>query len=272
MSGSWLINHEAEARLVVFLGVLTLMIAAQQLWPRRSVPGGWRRQIGNLSLVLISTVLLRFGFPVLAVEAAIRVEQQSIGLLRDLPVVLNILLGMLALDLLIYWQHRILHLLPFLWRLHRVHHADIAIDVSTGVRFHPFEIALSMLIKLAVIALLGILPLAVLLFEILLNAGSLFTHANLRLPAAMDRRLRWLIVTPDMHRIHHSWHREETDSNFGFHLSIWDRVFRSYREAPRDGQEKMTIGLHEFRDPKQQTVTALLLNPFNQQRKGNLPE
>ncbi len=234
----------------------------QQLWPRRTDAGGWRRRTTNLAIVLLDTGVLRIGFPFLAIEAAIIAEQNSAGILRGLPPAVAVVVGILILDLVIYWQHRILHAVPLLWRLHRMHHADTGFDVTTGVRFHPLEIVLSMLLKLAAIAILGIVPLAVLSFEIMLSTGALFTHANLRLPARVERALRLLVVTPDMHRIHHSWHRDETNSNFSFHLSIWDRLFRSYRAEPRDGQLGITIGLHEFRGRREQHLLALLLNPF----------
>lgn len=262
MSSGWLLGHEPQVRLVAFLLVLALLAVAQRTWPRREVGGGWRRVATNIGLVVIDTAVLRVFFPLLAVELALRVEAQGSGLLSDLPPAIAVVAGVLLLDLAIYWQHRLLHAIPLLWRLHRVHHADTSFDVSTGVRFSPFEIALSMLIKLAIILLLGIAPLAVLIFELALSLGSLFTHANVRLPAMLDRRLRWLVVTPDMHRIHHSWHRDETDSNFGFHLSFWDRIFGSYREQPRDGHTNMTIGLKEFRNRRDQSLVALLLNPF----------
>jgi sterol desaturase/sphingolipid hydroxylase (fatty acid hydroxylase superfamily) len=258
----WLLGHEAAVRLGAFLGVLALLLIAQRLWPRRAVPGGWRRSATNVALVLIDTALLRVAFPLLAFDLAVRLQASGGGLLHGLPNLAGAVLGVLLLDLAIYWQHRLLHAVPWLWRLHRVHHADTGFDVTTALRFHPLEIALSMGVKLAVIALLGIAPLAVVVFEVALSVGALFTHANIGLPVALDRRLRWLFVTPDMHRIHHSWHRDETDSNFGFHLSLWDRLFASYRAQPRDGQRDMTIGLHEFRAPADQSLIALLLNPF----------
>jgi len=215
-------------------------------------------------MVLIDTLVLRVAFPLLAVGAAVLASERGLGLFNvvALPVVLEFALSLLLLDLAIYWQHRILHVIPVLWRMHRVHHSDLAFDATTGVRFHPFEIALSMAIKLALIALLGPPALAVLVFEILLSSGALFTHADFALPARLDRALRWLVVTPSMHRIHHSDRREETDSNYGFHLSLWDRLFRSYREAPRNPEATMTIGLGSFREPREQSLGALLLQPF----------
>lgn len=262
MAASWLIEHEAQVRLAAFLTVFAALFALQRLWPRRSVGGGWRRRATNIALVVIDTAVLRVAFPLLAFDLALRIEQAGTGLMSSLPAATAIIAGVLLLDVVIYWQHRLLHAVPVLWRLHRVHHADTGFDVSTGVRFHPLEIVLSMAIKLGVIALFAIPALAVLIFELALSIGSLFTHANLYLPPALDRRLRWLMVTPEMHRIHHSWHRDETDSNFGFHLSLWDRVFGSYRQQPRDGHEGMVIGLHEFREKDDQSLIALLLNPF----------
>lgn len=262
MSTSWLIEHEAQVRLAAFLGAFAALFALQHLWPRRSVGGGWRRRATNVALVVIDTAVLRVAFPLLAFDLALRIEQTGTGPMSSLPAAPAIIVGVLLLDIVIYWQHRLLHAVPLLWRLHRVHHADTGFDVSTGVRFHPLEIALSMAIKLGVIALFAIPAMAVLIFELALSIGSLFTHANLYLPQLIDRRLRWLLVTPEMHRIHHSWHRDETDSNFGFHLSLWDRVFGSYREQPREGHERMVVGLHEFREKRDQSLIALLLNPF----------
>lgn len=264
--GAWLLAHEAQLRLFAFLAVLAVLLLLQERWPRREVRGGWRRRATNTALVIADTAILRVVFPLLAFDLAIRMQHDSIGLLQGLPNVPAIVLGVLILDLAIYWQHRLFHSVPLLWRLHRVHHADTGFDVTTGLRFHPLEIVLSMGIKLGVIALLGILPIAVLIFEIALSVGSLFTHSNLYLPPAFERRLRWFLVTPEMHRIHHSWHQEEMDSNFSFHLSLWDRLFRSYRAAPRDGQTQMAIGLKEFRAHREQSFLALVLNPLRRSR------
>ena len=262
MTADWLLQNEAQVRLAVFLGLLTIIIVAQQLKPLRRMPGGWQRSATNVALVVLDTALLRLAFPLLAFDLALRLDGSNFGLLRPLPPAAAIVAGVLLMDVAIYWQHRLLHVVPLLWRLHRVHHADLGFDVTTGVRFHPLEIIVSMLIKLGLIAILGVPPLAVLIFELALSAGSLITHGNFSLPPRVDRGLRWLFVTPDMHRIHHSVHRDETDSNFGFHLSVWDRVFGSYRARARDGQADMAIGLQEFRDNRDQTLWALLLNPF----------
>jgi sterol desaturase/sphingolipid hydroxylase (fatty acid hydroxylase superfamily) len=258
----WLFANEPQVRLGAFLAIFALLFVLQQARPRRNVPGGWHRRLTNLSLVIIDTLILRVAFPVLAFDLALRLEQDGGGIMAALPHWAAVPAGIVLLDCFIYWQHRLLHVIPLLWRMHRVHHADTGFDVTTAVRFHPIEIALSMAIKLGLIALFGIPALAVLLFEILLSAGSLFTHANIRLPDTFERRLRWLLVTPEMHRIHHSVHNDETNSNFSFHLSVWDRLFGSYRDQPRDGQTTMQIGLHEFRGQRDQTLLALIVNPL----------
>lgn len=261
----WLLAHEPQVRLGAFLAVFAILIVAQRVKPRREVSGDWHRKATNLLLVLVDTAILRVAFPLLAFDLAMRLEETGDSPLYTLPPWAGVVAGIVLLDVAIYWQHRLLHLVPLFWRLHRVHHADTGFDVTTAVRFHPLEIVLSMGIKLGLIALLGVPALSVLLFEIALSAGSLFTHSNVGLPVSLDRRLRWLFVTPDMHRIHHSVHKDETNSNFGFHLSIWDRIFGSYRAIPRDGQTTMQIGLHEFREQRDQTLLALLVNPLRSQ-------
>ena len=173
---------------------------------------------------------------------------------------------MVVLDLVIYLQHVLFHAVPALWRLHRMHHADLEFDVTTGTRFHPIEIVLSMLIKLTVIGALGAPALSVLIFEVLLNATAMFNHSNVQLPAPVDCILRWLVVTPDMHRVHHSVVVRETNSNFGFNLPWWDRLFGTYRAQPEAGHEGMTIGVKEIRDPAEQRLDRMLTQPF---RKGD---
>jgi sterol desaturase/sphingolipid hydroxylase (fatty acid hydroxylase superfamily) len=256
------LHSEALIRLGAFGGLLAVLLAAQWRWPARGDGRPGRRQLVNLGLVLIATLLIRIGFPVLAVGWA--VAMHGGGLFGQLawPPWLAIPAAVLLLDLAIYWQHRLMHAWPLLWRLHRVHHCDTAFDVTTGVRFHPLEIALSMGIKLGLITLLGPHPAAVLAFELLLSLGSLFTHTDIALPRALDRRLRWLFVTPSMHRIHHSTLRRETDSNYGFHLSVWDRLFRSYTAEPAGDERRMPIGLEDWREPRDQVLVSLLLNPF----------
>lgn len=259
-----LLENEAVIRLGGFAAALVLLGLLQWRFSLRGDSRPARRQLINMALVGIDTLVLRLAFPVLAVAFAASVHDAGSGVLGRLgwPMWLEIGLALVVLDLAIYWQHRLLHIIPLLWRMHRVHHADRGFDLTTGVRFHPLEIAFSMLFKFGVIWLTGAHPGAVLIFELVLNLGSLWTHTDLALPDRFDRRLRRLIVTPSMHRIHHSTIRAETDSNYGFHLSIWDRLFGSYTPAPRHPEKTMPIGLDEFPRDEDQTLTALLLNPF----------
>lgn len=264
-------QHEAFLRLLAFVGLLGLLLFAQWRWPARGDGRPARRQLVNLGMVAISTGVLRFGFPVLAVAWA--AEAYGGGLFGQLawPTWVEITIAVLLLDVAIYWQHRLMHAVPLLWRLHRVHHCDTAFDVTTGVRFHPLEIALSMGFKLALISLFGPHPAAVLAFEVLLSLGALFTHTDVALPGALDRRLRWVFVTPSMHRIHHSTRRVETDSNYGFHLSVWDRLFRSYTATPAGDERRMPIGLEAWREPRDQGLVSLLLNPFRPAPRPRTP-
>ncbi len=255
---------EGPLRLGAFVLLGLAIFAAQRRWALRGEGRVDRRLLRNLGLVVIDSLLLRLAFPLLAIGLAVDVAARSGGLFGALamPYAVEFILALLLLDLAIYWQHRLFHRIPLFWRLHRVHHSDIAFDVSTGVRFHPLEIAASMAIKLILVFALGPDPWAVLAFELLLSLGSLATHADIALPPALDRRLRWLLVTPSMHRIHHSTWQPETDSNYGFHLSIWDRLFRSYRAQPRSPERDMPIGIEDFRAPPDQTLLALLIQPF----------
>lgn len=262
---------EASIRLGAFVGLLVVLLLAQWRWPARGDGRPARRQLVNLGMVAISTGVLRIGFPVLAVAWAAQVHGGGLFGWLDWPAWLEITVAVLLLDVAIYWQHRLMHAIPLLWRLHRVHHCDTAFDVTTGVRFHPLEIALSMGFKLALISLLGPHPAAVLVFEVLLSLGALFTHTDIALPQALDRRLRWVFVTPSMHRIHHSTRRVETDSNYGFHLSVWDRLFRSYTAAPAVDEHRMPIGLEAWREPRDQGLVSLLLNPFRPAPGGDAP-
>ena len=261
-------ESEMWLRLGCFAGVLLACLLAEWLWPRRRERRSWSRLTTNLALVIVNSLLLRLLLPVLAVGMAVIASERGWGLfnLFSLPLWLELALAVLLLDLAIYWQHRLFHLQPLFWRLHRVHHCDLQIDTTTGLRFHPLEILISMGIKFAVVIALGAAPLAVLVFEVLLNAGSLFNHANLAIPQPVDRWLRWLVVTPDMHRVHHSWHRQETDSNFSFCFPWWDHLFGSYQAQPADGHSDMTIGLHGFRDAREQRLDRLLLQPV---RRGS---
>ncbi|MBU1224020.1 MAG: sterol desaturase family protein [Gammaproteobacteria bacterium] len=261
-------SHEAAIRLGFFFGVLALMGVWEWLAPRRALSTSKsRRWRANLGIVAVGTAAVRLLIPVTAVGMALLAQERGWGLLNQfgLPYGLALLIGVLVLDCVIYFQHVVFHAVPTLWRLHRMHHSDLDFDVTTGVRFHPIEIVLSMGIKLAAIAVLGPPALAVLVFEIALNATSLFNHGNVRLPAAIDRVLRWFVVTPEMHRVHHSNLPHETNSNFGFSFPWWDRLFGTYRAQPERGHLGMTIGLDEFRDPDTLNFSRLLLQPFRGQ-------
>lgn len=256
---------EATLRLGFFFALLGLLALSEWRWPRNISPAvRLRRWPINLGLGLLNTLCLRVLTPWLAFAIALRARDAGIGLFNIVQVSpwLAIVLSMLILDMTIYWQHRLMHVVPWLWRLHRLHHTDLALDVTSGVRFHPLEILFSLAVKLSAVLALGAPPVAVLVFEILLSSFSLFTHANVALPERMDGVLRWLIVTPDMHRIHHSVLRDEHDRNFGFNVSWWDRVFGSYRERARQSQVELTLGLDRFREPAAQRFTALLMQPF----------
>jgi len=259
--------HEPALRLAAFAAVLAAMAVWEVLAPRRSrtLPRG-RRWPANLGIVVLNTVIVRVLFPAAAVGMALSAETQGWGLLNQygVPAWAAVAAGIVLLDLAIYLQHVMFHAVPALWRLHRMHHADLDIDVTTGARFHPVEIVLSMLIKFAAIAALGVPPAAVVLFEVLLNATSMFNHANVRIAPAVEPALRWLLVTPDMHRVHHSVERDETNSNFGFNLSLWDRLFGTYRAQPRAGHESMTIGIPDFRDTAEcSSIAGMLALPFH---------
>jgi sterol desaturase/sphingolipid hydroxylase (fatty acid hydroxylase superfamily) len=247
----FLLAHEPVLRLAAFGAVMALLVAWEFAAPRRarSMPR-LTRWPANFAMVLLNTALVRIALPTAAVGLAISAEDHRWGLFNryDIPAWTTIVAGVVLLDLVIYLQHVMFHAVPALWRLHRMHHADLDIDVTTGSRFHPIEIVLSMGIKFAAIAAIGVPPAAVLLFEVLLNASSMFNHANVRIPPGLDAALRWLVVTPDMHRVHHSIERDETNSNFGFNLPFWDRLFGTYRAQPHAGHDGMTIGISEFRE------------------------
>src|SRR5215204_2140350 len=260
-----LFPHEAWIRLGAFAAVFATMALWELMAPRRpQTIGRPRRWPGNLGVVVIDTLLVRLIFPTAAVGVALVAQVGGWGLLPalDAPSWLAIVIAVIVLDLAIYLQHVLFHAVPVLWRLHRMHHADLEIDVTTGVRFHPVEIVLSMIIKLAVVTALGAPALGVLAFEVLLNATSMFSHGNIALPPRLDRVLRLFVVTPDMHRVHHSIERRETDSNFGFNLPWWDRLFGTYRSAPAAGHDGMTIGISQFRDEKELRLDRMLLQPL----------
>jgi len=257
--------HEWAIRAVCFLGILVAMAVWEGMAPRR-VRGFTRRARwpGNLGIVVLDTVAVRLVFPTTAVAFALEGERQGWGLLgrAGWPAWAALACSLAVLDLTIYLQHVMFHAVPLLWRLHRMHHADLDFDVTTGTRFHPGEIALSLIVKLAAIAALGAPALAVLIFEIVLNGTSMFNHGNVRLAPRADRWLRWLLVTPDMHRVHHSILPQETNSNFGFSLPWWDRLFGTYRGQPEAGHAGLTVGLPEFRAAKYLRLDWLLLQPF----------
>jgi sterol desaturase/sphingolipid hydroxylase (fatty acid hydroxylase superfamily) len=266
----FILAHEAGIRLTFFCAVLAIMIGWEFAAPRRRLSAPVAvRWCSNLGLVIVSALLVRLAFPLVAVGTAAIAAERGWGLFNWVPAPswLAIAVSVVALDLAIYAQHVVFHKVPALWRLHRMHHSDVDIDATTGVRFHPVEIALSMAIKMAMILILGAPAVAVVIFEVLLNATAMFNHGNVELPQTVDRALRLVVVTPDFHRVHHSVYRDETDSNYGFNLSVWDRLFRTYRPQPRDGHKTMTIGLDVFRDPRQRHLDKLLIQPFVEDRR-----
>lgn len=261
-------EYEALIRLGVFVGLFAALALAEALLPRRArrIPRA-KRWVTNWGISLLNTASLRllaFALPLLAVGAAIDASAQGWGLfnLTDWPAWLEVLLAVLIFDFAIWLQHLVTHKVPLLWRLHRVHHADTEFDVTTAIRFHPVEIALSMLLKIGLVYLVGPSALAIVLFEILLNGTAMFNHSNLKLPLKLDAALRLLLVTPDMHRVHHSVHRAEHDSNYGFSLSLWDRLFQTYIAQPSEGHEEMTIGL-EWQDERPTRLGWSLWLPFS---------
>ena len=279
MTGPNTANNMLDAEPLIRLGVFAAVLAGLMVWeylaPRRQLAVNRRRRWpSNVGVVVIDAVLLRILFPTAAVGLALIAEAHGWGLLNvvAVPAWLAILIAIILLDLIIYAQHVLFHAVPLLWRLHRMHHADLDIDVTTGIRFHPVEILLSMVIKLGAVAVLGAPALAVMVFEVLLNATSMFSHSNIKLPAGVDRPLRRILVTPDMHRVHHSIVARETDSNFGFNLPWWDHLFGTYRGQPAAGHEAMTIGLSQFRDPSELRLDRMLLQPLRRARNGERAE
>ena len=260
-----LLTSEQYIRLAAFCGIFGLMAFWELFQPRRKqmVGRGWRWP-NNLGVVVVDTLLVRIVFPTTAVGLALVANAHGIGLFNAArpPFWVGVVASVILLDLAIYFQHVLFHAVPLLWRLHRMHHADLDIDVSTGLRFHPIEILLSIVIKFAVVMALGAPAIAVLVFEILLNATSIFNHSNVYIPDGFDRLLRWFVVTPDMHRVHHSIVSRETNSNFGFNLPWWDRLFGTYRAQPAAGHEAMIIGIEQFRDPRELGLDRMLVQPF----------
>ncbi|MEW8209949.1 MAG: sterol desaturase family protein [Candidatus Thiodiazotropha taylori] len=268
----FILDYELTIRLAAFFSIFALMAGWEALHPcrqQRFTRG--QRWFANLGITLLNTLLLRLLFPAAAVGFAAFAEAKGWGLLNEiqLPFWLSVIIAVTLMDMVIYLQHVMVHAVPALWRLHRVHHADPDYDLTTGARFHPIEILLSMLIKIATIAALGPPVVAVLIFEVILNGMAMFNHGNVSLPKPLDRLLRWMVVTPDMHRVHHSVIPGETNSNFGFNLSIWDRLMGTYREAPKLGHIEMQIGVNSLQDPQLTTkLSGMLKIPFLKNSQG----
>lgn len=260
-----MMSYEPLIRLASFFGIFALMTVWEIVAPRRPLAAPRvKRWPTNLSIVVLNTITARLLFSTTAVGAAVVAAQNQWGVLNllDWPNWMRVVAALVAMDFALYLQHVVFHAVPMLWRLHMMHHADLDVDVTTGARFHPVEIVISMLIKLVAIAVTGAPPVAVLIFEVVLNATSMFNHSNVRMPETLDRLLRWIVVTPDMHRIHHSVIRDETNSNFGFSLPWWDRLLGTYRSEPEKSQVDMPLGLEQFRNPRELTLVGSLALPF----------
>jgi sterol desaturase/sphingolipid hydroxylase (fatty acid hydroxylase superfamily) len=262
----FLLANEKVIRMSFFFGMLALIGLWELAAPKRAlIISKSVRWINNLGLVFFNSFLLRVLFPAAAVGITVFASEQGWGLFNyvEVPFWFEVVAAVIIMDFVIYIQHVMVHAIPILWRLHRVHHADLDYDVTTGARFHPIEIVLSMLIKFATILLLGPAVIAVIIFEVMLNATAMFNHGNISLPKIVDKYLRLLLVTPDMHRVHHSIEDDEANSNFGFSLPWWDRLFGTYRDQPRAGHQAMTIGINKYRDPKQVSwLPGMLMLPF----------
>lgn len=265
-------KYEVAIRLGCFFGIFGLMAVWEWVAPKRALSVSKAvRWANNLGIVFLNSFIVRLVFPAAGVGMAVFAEAGHWGLLHhyEVPFWAAVVASVVLLDFVIYLQHVMVHAIPVLWRLHRVHHADLDFDVTTGARFHPIEIILSMLIKFATIVLLGPPVLAVVMFEVLLNATAMFNHGNVALPKSLDRALRWFVVTPDMHRVHHSVKDDETNSNFGFNLPWWDRLFGTYRDQPRAGHAEMTIGIRTYRDQKWCSwLPGMLAMPFRGRVEG----
>jgi sterol desaturase/sphingolipid hydroxylase (fatty acid hydroxylase superfamily) len=268
-----IVSHEQVLRSAAFVGTLTLVAFWEAAAPRRvSTRPTAVRWIRNLALGVLSTLLPRWLFPILTVGTALLASERGWGLLNNVgvPTWLSIAVSMVVLDLIFYVEHRIFHSVPVLWRFHQVHHADLDLDLTTSLRLHPFESLAFTAINMAVVLTLGLPAAAVLAFETLVSATNLFTHGNVRLPSALDRVLRLVVVTPDMHRVHHSVLAVEGNKNFGSTLPIWDRLFNTYCAQPVASHEAMTIGLPEFRDPRSGALFRMLAHPFSRRAGGLL--
>ena len=265
--GDFLLNHEPTIRLITFLTMLIGMMVWEVATPRhrQEIPKVLR-WTNNLSLVVIDTAILRLAFPVLAVGLAGIAKTNGWGLFNmiDLPVWIAVIFAIMLLDLATYLQHIVFHAVPGLWRLHRMHHADLEFDATTGLRFHPAEIVVSMTVKLALVLAIGAPAVAVLAFEVILNAASIFNHSNIALSPAIDRVVRLFLVTPDMHRVHHSIEPRETNTNFGFSVPWWDRLFGTYLAQPAKGHLEMKIGIEQFRSRRELWLDRMLVQPLRE--------
>lgn len=266
------ISSETLARLGFFAAIFFVVAQIENIAPRRILlKSRFKRWISNLGMQIIDVALLLLIFPLFPVGLAVLCEQRGWGLLNYFHIMrpAALIIGVLVLDFVIYLQHRLFHIVPVLWRVHKVHHTDEDIDVTTALRFHPIEIILSLLIKFAAVAAIGAPPLSVLIFEVLLNGASIFNHGNIKIPLSFDRVIRLILVTPDMHRVHHSVIARETNSNYGFSFSWWDKIFGTYNAQPREGHEKMKIGLNGYHDDRSMQLSALLMMPFVSQKRVN---
>ena len=260
----FVLEHESYFRFGSFLVLLVLFLLLESFWPRRNSDQQFDRRINNLMLQVINLVVLRLFVPLATIQVAIITTEQQTGLFNVLstPFWLNVLLTIIVFDLLIYIQHVVFHKFNFLWLIHRVHHTDLDFDVTTGIRFHPIEIIISMVYKLFAVYLLGPNALAIVIYEILLNGAALFTHSNILINKKIDSVIRLIFVTPDMHRVHHSVIKRETNSNYGNLFSFWDKLFQTYNKEPEAGYENMVIGLDEFRDKLSSQILFMLKTPF----------
>ena len=262
---SLIADSEATLRLVAFFSVLIVLICLEMFYPRRQLqlPRA-QRWFSNIGISVLNTLFVKLVFPVAGIGAAILAQQKQWGLLNHLEIShwVGVVLFLLVFDLTIYFQHRLFHTVPLLWRLHRMHHTDVDYDVTTGNRFHPVSILLSSMIKFMLVILMGAAPIAVLIAEVLLNATAMFNHSNLKIPLRLDRILRLFVVTPDMHRIHHSVDESEHSHNFGFNFPWWDRLFGTYQAEPGLGHESMEIGIRGFRNLRSANLLWLLMQPL----------
>lgn len=261
-----IINNESTIRLTFFFGIILIMTTLEYFIPRRKLlVSKSKRWFNNITLVFFNTLLVRILFPTAAVGVAIFADTNNIGIFNilELSILSTTLLCIILLDLIIYWQHRLFHKISFFWKFHKVHHSDMDYDLTTGFRFHPIEIIMSMLIKFFFIMLLGVPVVAVVCFEVILSTLATFNHSNINIPKKLDIIVRYFVVTPDMHRIHHSIYYNELNSNYGFNISLWDRIFKSYTNTPKDKYEKMTIGLENLQDQKKTvSILSILKLPF----------